>query len=186
MARIFNFPSKRAEQVHFERLVRPHLESLYRLAFRFTGNAADAEDLLQDLLIKIYPRREELKQVDKLRPWLARVLYNLFIDTQRRRNRSPIHLADQTGDEDDPDPVDRLAAEEGTNPEVETRRDGDLRQLQAALDRLSEDHRAVIMLHDVEGYTLEEMTEILECPIGTLKSRLHRARARMRQLLEQA
>ncbi|MFQ5488882.1 MAG: RNA polymerase sigma factor, partial [Gammaproteobacteria bacterium] len=84
MAKILGFSSKRADQAHFERLLRPHLEQLYRLAYRFTGNATDAEDLVQDLLIKIYPRREELKQVEKLRPWLARVMYNLFIDHKRR------------------------------------------------------------------------------------------------------
>ncbi len=184
MAKILEFSSKRADQAHFERLLRPHLEQLYRLAYRFTGNAADAEDLIQDLLIKIYPRREELKKVEKLRPWLVRVLYNLFIDNQRRHNRSPVHLAvDNQPDGEGGSPLELVTASEATNPESVTLRHDHLNHLQAALDELSEDHRMVVTLHDIEGYTLEEMTEIVGCPIGTLKSRLHRARARLRELL---
>ncbi|HHH35330.1 MAG TPA: RNA polymerase sigma factor [Gammaproteobacteria bacterium] len=187
MAKILAFTSKRAEQAHFERMMRPHLEQLYRVAYRFTGNAHDAEDLLQDLLIKVYPRREELKQVEKLRPWLVRVMYNLFIDNQRRHSRSPVHLAvDNYDNEEGQAPLEQVTACESTNPEAATSRDCDIDQLQSALDRLSDDHRLVISLHDIEGYTLEEMTEIVGCPIGTLKSRLHRARARLRALLEDA
>ncbi len=183
MAKILGFSSKRADQAHFERLLQPHLEQLYRLAYRFTGNSPDAEDLVQDLLIKIYPRREELKQVEKLRPWLARVMYNLFIDHKRRHSRSPVHLAvDNAGDEEGGGPLDQLASE-SAGPEDETARHIDLTHLQASLEQLSDDHRLVLMLHDIEGYTLEEMTAIVECPIGTLKSRLHRARARLRDIL---
>lgn len=184
MAKILGFSSKRADQAHFERLLRPHLEQLYRLAYRFTGNATDAEDLVQDLLIKIYPRREELKQVEKLRPWLARVMYNLFIDHKRRHSRSPVHLAvdNNSGDEDGGGPLDQIASE-SAGPEEETARHIDLAHLQASLAQLSDDHRLVLMLHDIEGYTLEEMTAIVESPIGTLKSRLHRARARLRDIL---
>ena len=186
MAKILGFSSKRADQAHFERLLRPHLEQLYRLAYRFTGNPTDAEDLVQDLLIKIYPRREELKQVEKLRPWLARVMYNLFIDHKRRHSRSPVHLAvDNIGDEESGGSLLDQIPTEAAGPEEETARHIDLTHLQASLEALSDDHRLVLMLHDIEGYTLEEMTAIVECPIGTLKSRLHRARARLREILGQ-
>lgn len=184
MTKILGFPSKRPDQAHFERLLRPHLESLYRLAYRFTGNVTDAEDLVQDLLIKIYPRREELKKVEKLRPWLVRVMYNLFIDNQRRHGRSPVHLAvDNNSGDEGTGPLDLLTAGEATNPESVTERHSSLDYLQKALEQLSDDHRLVLTLHDVEGYTLEEMTVIVACPIGTLKSRLHRARARLREIL---
>jgi RNA polymerase sigma-70 factor (ECF subfamily) len=164
----------------FEVLIRPHLKPLYRVAYRLTGRREDAEDLVQELLVKLYGRRREVEAIDRLRPWLLRVLYCQFIDNHRRHSRSPLHLvADQGGAVD---PLDSLAAPE-PDPEAMTAQAAETRALLAAIARLSEDHRIVIGLHDVEGYTLEEIQPMLDCPIGTLKSRLHRARARLRELL---
>src|SRR5258706_9200148 len=90
----FGFGSQRA-QTDFERLLRPHLDHLYKLAYRFTGATDRAEDLIQDLLVRLYPRRDELTKVEQPRPWLVRVMYRLFIDQVRRDARAPyISLAD--------------------------------------------------------------------------------------------
>ncbi len=169
----------------FENLLRPHLKHLYRVAYRFTGSAADAEDLIQDLLVKVYQRPDEIDGVERLRPWLTRVMYRMFIDSRRRYARSPIHLAvDNTinGDEDSAPLHDSLPSDDA-EPDESLEQAHEARALQAALERLSDDHRVVIMLHDVEGYTLEEIAQVLDCPVGTLKSRIHRARARLRTLL---
>ena len=85
----------------FEELVRPHLERLYRLAYRFTGQVADAEDLLQDVLIKLYERRDELTSIEDLGPWLSRVLYNRFVDKQRSYARSRLRLVTTEDSGDD-------------------------------------------------------------------------------------
>lgn len=172
-----------SEQITFETLVQPHLKPLFRLAYRLTRNREDAEDLIQELLLKLYPRRRELMEVERLRPWLARVMYRIFIDNHRRYTRSPVYLAmDHATSDQDIDPIDNIACPSDT-PEQETDRSMLTSHLFKVIDRLSEDHRHVLSLHDIEGYTLEEMQLILDCPIGTLKSRLHRARARMRELL---
>lgn len=164
--------------------MRPHLRDLYRIALRMTGRREDAEDLIQELLIKLYPRRNELADVERLRPWLLRVMYRLFIDTHRRHTRSPVHLAvDNQPGHGAGELLDSLP-DAGNNPEQETEDADRSRLLLQAIAELSEDHRSVLSLHDIEGYTLEEMQIILDCPIGTLKSRLHRARARLRGLLE--
>ncbi|MDX9739791.1 MAG: RNA polymerase sigma factor [Gammaproteobacteria bacterium] len=165
----------------FESVVRPHLGPLYRLAYRLAGRREDAEDLVQDLLTKLYARREELDKVEHPRSWLMRVLYRLFIDQRRQRMRSPLHLVPDSQSGDTEMILERLVADD--EPAAETERDDQQRALLAALAKLSEDHRRVLALHDIEGYTLEEMQEIIDCPIGTLKSRLHRARARLRELL---
>lgn len=179
----YRLPSKTA--IGFEALVRPHLKPLYRVAYRMTGRHEDAEDLIQELLTKLYPRRKELLEVEHLRPWLIRVMYRLFIDQHRRQSRSPVHLAvDNSSDADAYDPLDNLPSQDG-DPESLTEDAARTRLLLVAVERLSEDHRSVLSLHDIEGYTLEEMQIILECPIGTLKSRLHRARARLRDLLDE-
>lgn len=173
----------RSEPVSFEALVRPHVDHLYRVAYRFTGSREDAEDLVQDLLVKLYPRRDELASVERLRPWLTRVLYRQFIDQDRRRAR--MRLLDPAGPdgEDNGDPFDRMASD-APDPETETSATLARRRLEKALGQLSRDHRAVVALHDMEGYTLVELADTLGVPTGTLKSRLHRARARLRGILE--
>src|SRR6266702_5499255 len=98
-------PYRRARppELNFEDLLRPQVEYLYRLAWRFTGSVADAEDLVQDVLIKLFPRTQELLEIEKLRPWLARVLYNQFVDSVRRHARSPIvELAAEAEGDDNP------------------------------------------------------------------------------------
>ena len=91
--------------------MRPHLQSLYRQAIRYTENRDDAEDLVQDLLLKLFPRLDELERIDRLPPWLARVLYRLFVDDFRRRQRSPIEPVDdeqqlyQNHGNDEPDRI---------------------------------------------------------------------------------
>ena len=105
MAPVFSFRARAASQ--FENLLRPHVEHLYRLAWRFTGNKADAEDLVQDVLLKLYRRTHELARIEQLRPWLAKVLYHQYIELVRQRARSP--LADPAiGTDGDGDPLDAL------------------------------------------------------------------------------
>lgn len=169
----------------FEAALKPHLRPLYRVAYRLTGRREDAEDLVQDLLAKVYARRDELLEVNNLRPWLMRVMYRLFIDGARQRSRSPLHLVATSPigpDQDTPaDPLGQLAGDDDPARDVE--HDARTDALVLAISRLSTDHQRVVALHDVEGYTLEEIQVMLDCPIGTLKSRLHRARARLRDLL---
>lgn len=177
----------------FEALLRPHIPALYRFAYHLAGNPDDAEDLVQDLLLRLYPRRDELAGIDKLRPWLARVLYRLHIDRGRRQRRSPVVYAEIGAGPRDPDSdpdggwsIPEPASEDPAgDPAASVERRDDTRALRNALARISEDHRTVLMLHDVEGFTLAEIERTLEVPVGTLKSRLHRARARLRELLDQ-
>jgi len=175
----------RTNASEFELLVMPHLPGLYRLAYRFTGKREDAEDLVQDLLVKVYPRRHELDGGGQVRAWLAKVLYRMFVDQWRGRQVTPVYLVHDVESGAEGDPLDKVAAEQDSldHSVFCTQRQ---RYLLAALERLSEDHRAILILHDVEGYCLSELEPILELPLGTLKSRLHRARANLRAVLEPA
>ncbi|MFQ5635392.1 MAG: RNA polymerase sigma factor [Gammaproteobacteria bacterium] len=160
----------------FEKLIRPHLDRLYRQAFWLTRQRHDAEDLVQDVLIKLYPRCGELQALDKPGPWLARVLHRTFIDNYRRHQRQALHIV--TTDEpekqqsSEPEYPDRIADSPALQMDIE-----------AGLERLNEDQRLVILMHDVEGYSLVELERILGVPSGTLKSRLHRGRAALRKFL---
>lgn len=166
----------------FEALVRPHLDALYRLAYRYTQNVADAEDAVQELLSRLYPRTDELAGIEQLRPWLARVLRNQLTDSHRRQERDPVGHLRVVGAEEPDQVLDRMQSDAPAPDEAHGRLV--LRErLEAALAVLSADHREIILLHDVEGYTLTELTEIVGVPVGTLKSRLHRARDHLRRVL---
>jgi len=181
-----SFAARRA-QAQFEQLVRPHLDHLFRLAFRFTGTEDRAEDLIQDLLLRVFPRCEELAKLDQPRPWLARVMYRMFIDQVRREARSP-HLPiadsglapDESTDEGDPYAE---VADIAPGPEEEVELHFDQLRLARAWEQLNPDHRALLTLFEIEGYSLQELEEMLEIPRGTVKSRLHRARERLAQLV---
>ncbi len=167
----------------FDQAVRPHLERLYRLAFRLTGQRADAEDLLQDVLTSLFERHAELTSIKDLAPWLGRVLYNRFVDSARRLRkrrwgdpgRERVVLLDDAM-------LDRLATDE-PGPETRAAIQAEMSRLQSALDALGVEHRVVVLLHDAEGYSIEEIQAVTGVAAGTVKSRLHRARARLRELL---
>ncbi len=168
----------------FEQLIRPHLDRLYRVAFRLTGTVNDAEDLVQDVLVKLYARGSELEDIERLSPWLARVAYNQFVDNRRRYGGAYVHLVstDTAGNVEYQAPP--VLESELPGPEQAFDIDLEITRVQAAIGQLSESHRVAVMLHDVEGYSLQEIESITETPIGTLKSRLHRARARLKVLLQ--
>lgn len=148
-------------------------DRIYRLAYRLTGNHYDAEDLTQDTLVRV------LRTIDSYRPgtfdgWVHRITTNLFLDMARRRSRLRIDPALPGIDvpaawQDQPE----RGFEHGTF-------DIDIQQ---ALDQLSADHRAVLVLVDIEGYSYDEAANMLGVRLGTVQSRLHRARARLRELL---
>lgn len=171
-SRLFRDPRRR-----FTALVRPHLDIMYRMAFRWTRQQQDAEDLVQDVLLKLVDRLDEMESIDQLRPWLLRILYRRFVDVFRRAQRSPVDYADQhdleeqgisASSEADIDSVERYEWQQA---------------LQLGLDALDDEQRDTILLHDVEGYTAEEVAIILEIRPGTVKSRVHRARSRLKEFL---
>ena len=165
----------------FTRLVRPHLQPLHRLAFRLTTDNGLAEDLVQELLTRLYARAEPLEKIEKLRPWLARALYNLFIDERRRWVRNPLRGTREPTDED----FDQGGQGRAANPEFQAEMAILTQTLQAVLTSLPEEQRAVVLLRDVEGYDLEETAQILSIPVGTAKSRLHRAHLQLQNALQQ-
>ena len=169
------------KQPSFTALIRPHLERMYRLAFRLTGNRDDAQDLVQDVLLKLHSQRDRLAEVDAVATWLARVMYNQFIDNLRRYKSRSMALVDDPVVSADPDQAP--AVEASTEDLVEG--EFTIKRVLVALDQLSDDHQLVIKLHDVEGYTLTEMVEITGIPLGTLKSRRQRARERLQKLLDE-
>jgi RNA polymerase sigma-70 factor (ECF subfamily) len=168
------------QRANFDALIRPHLDRLYRLSFRLAGSRPEAEDLFQDVLTKIYPRVGELIEIEEPGSWLCRVMYNHFIDNRRRFAR--LRLITVSENQLPGKSLEMLPGD--LDPSRDAEQLDDIMQLDAALDALSDEHRLVIMLHDCEGYKLTEIQEVTGTAVGTLKSRLHRARARLRDILD--
>lgn len=181
MARIIDFfQSRRVQEHRFDELVRPHVETLYRMGYRWTQSREDAEDLVQEALAKLVDRVDEMERVEKLRSWLIKVLYRCFVDLYRKRSRSPVQgRADWRGDVAVFDELLQQAPE--TDPAV--KRLGLQRDLVRALAGLNDAQRDVVLLHDVEGYAAGEVADIVGVSIGTVKSRLHRARSQLKDFL---
>ncbi|MFR9801772.1 RNA polymerase sigma factor SigE [Pseudonocardia sp. RS010] len=158
----------------WDEVVREHADRVYRLAYRLTGNPHDAEDLTQETFIRVF------RSLANYRPgtfegWLHRITTNLFLDMVRRRARLRM--------EGLPEDTDRLP---GGGPEPEdvfsaTHLDP---TLQAALDELGPEFRAAVVLCDVEGLSYEEIGATLGVKLGTVRSRIHRGRAALRQAIE--
>jgi len=185
MGKITQLSARQTQRRSLEALLRPHFPAVYRLAYRLAGNQADAEDLVQDLFVKICARREEFEALEQPRPWMLQVLYRIFLDGARRRKAGPVVLAD---DSELANRLDQGQALEGVAAEhpgpIAALADEQRRALLLeAWTGLSEEHQSVLLLHDVEGYALPELNIILETPLGTLKSRLHRARKILRDSL---
>jgi len=171
------------DAAEFERLMREHVAPLYRAAYRWTGAVDRAEDLVQQLLVRLYPRLAELRDLDRLRPWALRVMYRIFVDGIRRERASPVQFGVETAAADEATGEDEPWLDPGPGPAELAEQELTQERLVRAWERLGEDHRVVLSMHDIEDYSLPELSQIMDIPLGTLKSRLHRARARLRELL---
>jgi RNA polymerase sigma-70 factor (ECF subfamily) len=168
----------------FERDALPFLDQLYGGALRMTRNPADAEDLVQETFLKAYAAFDSFTEGTNLRAWLFRIMTNTYINQYRKKQRQPF----QTGTDDLSD-GDLYEAESHTprglrSAETEALdRLGDA-EVVDALAQVPEDFRLAVYLADVEGFSYKEIAEIMETPVGTVMSRLHRGRKLLRELLE--
>jgi RNA polymerase sigma-70 factor (ECF subfamily) len=171
-----------AREAEFDRLMRAHIPAFFRSAYRWTGTVDQAEDLVQELLTRLYPRLDELRTLDRVKPWAMRVMYRIFVDQLRRQRNSPVQFGLES-DVDEDGEQELPSIDEDLEPEVLVERLLEQERIAAAWAQLSEEHRVVLSMHDIEEYSLVEIAAITDTPVGTLKSRIHRARAKLRDLL---
>ncbi|GCD97521.1 ECF RNA polymerase sigma factor SigR [Embleya hyalina] len=173
----------RPRRDRFERDAVPFLEPLYPAALRMTRNASDAEDLVQETFTKAYASFHQFRDGTNLKAWLYRILTNTFITSYRRKQRQPVVSTTQ---EIEDWQLYRAASHESTglrSAELEALDRLPDSDVVAALRALPEEFRVTVYLADVEGYPYKEIAAFTKVPLGTVMSRLHRGRRRLREAL---
>ncbi len=168
----------------FARLLAAHQDKLYRVAYRMAGHHEDAQDLLQDALLEAYRSFKKFQRGTYFEKWLYRIMTNTFIDRQRRAKRvGRVQSLDAPFSDEDGETGAREIADWESDPARVALKDTFGEPVQKALDCLQPEFRLALILSDVEGFSYEEIAEMMETPVGTVRSRLHRARAAVKQQL---
>jgi RNA polymerase sigma-70 factor (ECF subfamily) len=165
----------------FDAEVLPHLDLLYGNALRLTRSKADAEDLLQETVLRAFRFFDRFERGSNIKAWLLRIQYNLFVNRYRRGVRERDVRETMTHEPSGRDVVSRPALQALTDPDGAALGPLVQKELALALEQLPEDHRTVIVLADIEELSYKEIADVMGCPIGTVMSRLHRARRSLRE-----
>ena len=166
----------------FEKEFMPHINSMYNFAFRLTNDEDDANDLVQDTYLKAFRFIGSFEKGTNAKAWLFRILKNSFINDYRKRSKEP-NKVDYQEVETYYDSEEAAGTEQTSDLRVEAVQDMIGDEIATALNALPVDFRTAIILCDIEGFTYEEMAKILDIPIGTVRSRLHRARQLLKDKL---
>ncbi|MCE7864546.1 MAG: sigma-70 family RNA polymerase sigma factor [Bacteroidetes bacterium CHB5] len=175
--------SEREKNAIFNEEFLPHINSMYNFGFRLTLDPDDAKDLVQDTYLKAYRFIESFQKGTNAKAWLFRILKNSFINDYRKKTKEPSKVDYQE--------VETYYNSEDVNRQitpdlrVESLKDMIGDEISNALNSLDVDFRTVIILCDLEGFKYEEMAKILDIPIGTVRSRLHRARNLLKEKLSE-
>jgi RNA polymerase sigma-70 factor (ECF subfamily) len=175
--------STEEKQAIFDNEFMPHINSMYNFAYRLTLDEDDAKDLLQDTYLKAYRFIDSFQQGTNAKAWLFRILKNSFINDYRKKSKEPSKVDYQEVESFyNSEDVDRQIT---PDLRVEALQDMIGDEISNALNALDVDFRTVIILCDLEGFKYDEMAKILDIPIGTVRSRLHRARNLLKEKLSE-
>ncbi len=174
--------TKQEKEHIFNEEFLPHADALYNFAYHLTYNDSFAQDLVQDTYLKAYRFIESYKQGTNAKAWLFRILKNGFINEYRKKSRQPNRVDFEEYNTYDDEAAGAPVQHLDLRDEIFQDMLGD--EITKAINELPVDFRTVILLCDIEGFTYEEISKILEIPIGTVRSRLHRGRKQLQEKLK--
>ncbi len=165
----------------YEREAVPHMDALYNFAMNLTGKSDDAQDLLQETFLKAFRFFDSFQKGTNCKAWLFQIMKNSFINRYRKQTREPTKVSYDDIEEF----FDTIRSDDISLNDLERELFDNVLddEVSDAVASLPENFRAVLILNDLERFTYEEIAEILACPIGTVRSRLHRARRALREKL---
>lgn len=161
----------------FGQLVQRYQDRLYNTMLHVVGSSEDARDVVQDAFVQAFVKLETFQQSAAFYTWLYRIAFNMAMS--RLRRKKPTVSVEQARESTGLDPIDPQDP-----PESPMEKDEQIAQIRAAIDRLGDDHRQVLVLREIDGRSYDEISEILDLPVGTVRSRLHRARMELRDQLK--
>ncbi|MDK2821298.1 MAG: polymerase sigma-70 factor, subfamily [Clostridia bacterium] len=171
--------NKANEVTSFENLVLKYQDRVYGLSYQLTGNHADAQDLTQEVFIKAYKGLSKFRHEADIGTWLHRITVNLYLNEKRKVIRHPVVSLDNPINTGDGEITREVAATDGDPQDIiEAIELKDF--IKTALRELPEEYQSVLVLRELQGYSYDEIAKILDCSLGTVKSRLNRARQAMR------
>lgn len=162
----------------FGELVKKYQNRLYNTVVRFVGCRDEAEDVVQDAFVQAFIKLDTFQHNSAFYTWLYRIAFNVAVS--RRRKKRPGLLIDRARDQTGNDPVDPAEP-----PTDSLEREEQAAQVHAGLARLSEEHRTILVLREMEGFCYDTIADIIDVPVGTVRSRLHRARMQLRDELKE-
>ncbi|SFQ97836.1 sigma-70 family RNA polymerase sigma factor [Desulfoscipio geothermicus] len=170
--------SQKGDTGAFEQLVTMYQDRIYALSYQLTGNYADAQDLAQNVFIRAYRALPGFRNEADFGTWLHRIAVNLSIN-EKRRKKPDVSLDNPV--QTDEGEMPRLVASNGDSPEEAYEKKEFSNMVREALWELSEEHRAVLVLREMQGYSYDEIAQMLDCTLGTVKSRINRARQALKK-----
>ncbi|MGN0134200.1 MAG: sigma-70 family RNA polymerase sigma factor [Anaerotignum sp.] len=171
--------AKQGDMLAFEELILRHEKIVYNVALRMMNHSEDAKDISQEVFLKAYKNMKNFDERSMFSTWLYRITTNTCIDEMRKRKGKQSYSLEEEL-ENEEGSMQRQIADEGETPEESLLREERKSELLQALDTLSEEHKAAVILRDIRGLSYEEVAEIVDLPMGTVKSRISRARNQLK------
>lgn len=165
----------------FEELIAPYNAPLLNYAFRMLKNREDAEDALQEAYLKAYNSINKFEGLSSFKTWIYKITTNVCLDMLRKQKKQT-HQSLNVTDEDGEHEI--AISDETYSPEISARKSAAMDALKKALDKLTKEHRSAIILRDINGLSYDEIADVQDTNVGTVKSRINRARAQLKKLLE--
>ncbi len=167
----------------FEDLIKDYKKIAYNIALRVLRNVEDAEDASQEALIKVYKSIQNFNMQSSFKSWMYRIVVNTCIDFKRKKNINAVSI-DENIDLGGNKEFQIEIADDTNNPDILIEKNFNSKLISDAVGRLEDDFKTIIILRDIQGFSYSEISEMLNCNLGTVKSRLNRARKSLKEILE--